>query len=116
MDARYEPVCLGPSYIPSPGLIDRAGVRVLLLDIEGTTTAVSFVYDVLFPFARARLREFLRRAETRLREDSPRSARGARARGRAGPPPWATARRKTRSPPPPPTRSGSWTATGSPRP
>jgi enolase-phosphatase E1 len=32
---------------------------VLLLDVEGTTTAVSFVSDVLFPFARAHLREFL---------------------------------------------------------
>ena len=27
------------------------GVRALLLDIEGTTTPVSFVYDVLFPYA-----------------------------------------------------------------
>jgi enolase-phosphatase E1 len=40
-------------------LIDRPGIRVLLLDVEGTTTAVSFVYDVLFPFARTHLREFL---------------------------------------------------------
>lgn len=40
-------------------MIDRPGIRVLLLDVEGTTTAVSFVYDVLFPFARAHLREFL---------------------------------------------------------
>ena len=31
----------------------------MLLDIEGTTTAVSFVYDVLFPLARRRLGEFL---------------------------------------------------------
>jgi enolase-phosphatase E1 len=31
----------------------------MLLDIEGTTTPVSFVYDVLFPYARARLRSFL---------------------------------------------------------
>jgi enolase-phosphatase E1 len=35
-------------------------VEVLLLDIEGTTTSVSFVYDVLFPFAQAELeRAFL---------------------------------------------------------
>jgi enolase-phosphatase E1 len=33
----------------------------LLLDIEGTTTPVTFVTDVLFPFARARLRPFLER-------------------------------------------------------
>lgn len=31
----------------------------LLLDVEGTTTPISFVSDVLFPFARARLRGFL---------------------------------------------------------
>ena len=40
-------------------MIDRPGIRVLLLDVEGTTTAVSFVYDVLFPHARAHLRDFL---------------------------------------------------------
>ena len=40
-------------------MTDRPGVRILLLDVEGTTTATSFVYDVLFPFARAHLREFL---------------------------------------------------------
>ena len=31
------------------------GVRAVLVDIEGTTTPTSFVYDVLFPFAAARL-------------------------------------------------------------
>jgi enolase-phosphatase E1 len=31
----------------------------LLLDIEGTTTSISFVYDALFPYARARLAAFL---------------------------------------------------------
>ena len=31
------------------------GVSALLLDIEGTTTPISFVYEVLFPFARERL-------------------------------------------------------------
>jgi enolase-phosphatase E1 len=36
------------------------GVRGVILDIEGTTTPVSFVYDVLFPYARTHLREFLR--------------------------------------------------------
>lgn len=34
-------------------------VRGVVLDVEGTTTPVSFVYDVLFPYARARLRAFL---------------------------------------------------------
>ena len=28
-------------------------IKGVLLDIEGTTTPISFVYDVLFPFARA---------------------------------------------------------------
>ncbi|HEU4387047.1 MAG TPA: acireductone synthase, partial [Blastocatellia bacterium] len=32
---------------------------IILLDIEGTTTPVSFVYEVLFPFARERARGFL---------------------------------------------------------
>ena len=99
---------------PHRGLIDQTGVRVLLLDIEGTTTSVSFVYDVLFPFARARLREFLagpaaaadRRA---LREEHARESDGA--------PPWnGRHARRTRSRPQPPTPPGSWTATGSPPP
>ncbi len=38
------------------------GKRGILLDIEGTTTPISFVYDVLFPFARRQLTEFLERA------------------------------------------------------
>jgi enolase-phosphatase E1 len=33
--------------------------RGILLDIEGTTTPISFVYDVLFPFARAHAAEHL---------------------------------------------------------
>lgn len=32
---------------------------VYLLDIEGTTTPISFVYEVLFPFARAEFESFL---------------------------------------------------------
>ena len=31
----------------------------ILLDIEGTTTPITFVYDVLFPFARAHAHEHL---------------------------------------------------------
>ena len=34
-------------------------VSVVLLDIEGTTTPISFVYDTLFPYARKHLRAFL---------------------------------------------------------
>ena len=35
-------------------------IKAILTDIEGTTSAVSFVYDVLFPFAASRLPGFLR--------------------------------------------------------
>jgi enolase-phosphatase E1 len=40
-------------------LRDR-GIRAVVLDIEGTTTPIAFVYEVLFPFARRHLRAFLR--------------------------------------------------------
>ena len=33
-------------------------LKAILLDIEGTTTSISFVYDVLFPYAAARLDEY----------------------------------------------------------
>ena len=36
-----------------------AQIRAILLDIEGTTTPADFVYGTLFPFARARVEEFL---------------------------------------------------------
>jgi len=36
------------------------GVDLVLLDIEGTTTPIAYVYDVLFPYARARLAGYLR--------------------------------------------------------
>ncbi|HEY7569192.1 MAG TPA: acireductone synthase [Gemmatimonadaceae bacterium] len=39
-------------------MIDFAG-RGLLLDVEGTTTSIAFVYDTLFPYARNNLRAFL---------------------------------------------------------
>ncbi|MGH9805087.1 MAG: acireductone synthase [Candidatus Acidiferrales bacterium] len=39
---------------------DPASIRSLLLDVEGATTPISFVYEVLFPFARRRLESFLR--------------------------------------------------------
>jgi enolase-phosphatase E1 len=34
-------------------------VRAILLDIEGTTTPIAFVHDVLFSYAREHVREFL---------------------------------------------------------
>jgi enolase-phosphatase E1 len=50
---------------------DRRQVRVLLLDIEGTTTPVDFFSRTLLPFARRRLEEFLslRGGELGVRED-----------------------------------------------
>ena len=47
-----------------------AAVHAIVLDIEGTTTPISFVYEVLFPFARTRLRAYLRDPKNReaLRE------------------------------------------------
>ena len=58
----------------------------ILLDIEGTTTPITFVYDVLFPFARAHVHEH-------LDEDANRALRieydADVARGFA-PPPWSS--------------------------
>lgn len=34
--------------------------RVVITDIEGTTTSVSFVFDVLFPYARQQIGQFVR--------------------------------------------------------
>ncbi len=67
------------------------GIRAVLLDIEGTTTPIAFVRDELFPYARARLAEFLRDAG---RSDEVRAAmrllaaehRDDRARGDEPPP------------------------------
>ena len=39
--------------------LDALGVRAIVLDIEGTTTPIAFVHDVLFPFARERLASWL---------------------------------------------------------
>jgi enolase-phosphatase E1 len=36
-------------------------IGCILLDIEGTTTPIDFVYQVLFPFARTRVKEYLSR-------------------------------------------------------
>ena len=42
-------------------------LRAILLDIEGTTTPIAFVHDVLFSYARDHVREFL--AENSAAED-----------------------------------------------
>jgi enolase-phosphatase E1 len=40
--------------------IDASQIRVILLDIEGTTTPIDFVYKTLFPYATRKLESFLR--------------------------------------------------------
>src|SRR5438270_677580 len=47
--ARLPRPVVHPGRSPAPGLIAPPGARVLLLDVEGTTTDVSFVHEVLFP-------------------------------------------------------------------
>ncbi len=38
----------------------KTTARGILLDIEGTTSSISFVYDVMFPFVRTHVDEFLK--------------------------------------------------------
>ncbi len=63
--------------------------RALLLDVEGTTTPVDFVYGVLFPFARARVGELLvaHAHEADLQADVA-ALREAHAAETEGPPAW----------------------------
>jgi enolase-phosphatase E1 len=59
-------------------------IRLILLDIEGTTTPIAFVHEVLFPFARIRLRDWLRRhVGTDLHRDVVELLRAEHAAGRA---------------------------------
>ena len=39
--------------------LTNASIRGVLLDIEGTTTPISFVHEILFPYARAHVRDYL---------------------------------------------------------
>jgi enolase-phosphatase E1 len=43
-----------------PPQADDSQIRVILLDIEGTTTPVDFVYKTLFPYASRKVESFLR--------------------------------------------------------
>ena len=52
--------------MPGPNLhpVERSrlalnDIRAILLDIEGTTTPIAFVHQVLFPYARARIHDYL---------------------------------------------------------
>lgn len=42
-------------------MTERGPAPAVLVDIEGTTTPITFVHDVLFPYARRHVREFLKR-------------------------------------------------------
>jgi enolase-phosphatase E1 len=72
--------------------IERSGIQGILLDIEGTTTPISFVYDILFPFARTELAGYLRNngSQPRVREILGQIKRDHAADSEAGhdPPPW----------------------------
>jgi enolase-phosphatase E1 len=47
-------------------VIEVRGVRAVLTDIEGTTSSLAFVQDVLFPYARNSLPAFIRSHESEL--------------------------------------------------
>ncbi len=67
-------------------------ICAILLDIEGTTTPIEFVNGTLFPFARARLGEFVRQHGLRadVREDlaALRQEHAREASATPGLPPW----------------------------
>jgi enolase-phosphatase E1 len=68
-----------------------AGIGVVLLDIEGTTTPIAFVHDVLFPYARARLRGHLESAPAAEVDDTMAALAAEHARDAArgeSPPAW----------------------------
>jgi enolase-phosphatase E1 len=49
--------------------MSETNVRAILLDIEGTTTPIEFVYKVLFPYARQHIRQFVRLHSNDLQDD-----------------------------------------------
>ena len=48
-------------------MIEVRGVRAILIDIEGTTSSLAFVKDVLFPYARDALPTYVRTHEVELK-------------------------------------------------
>jgi enolase-phosphatase E1 len=61
-------------------------VRAILLDIEGTTTPIAFVHEVLFSYARTHARDFLKANSTDVRADIAR-LREEHAADASNPPP-----------------------------
>src|SRR5262249_8925673 len=80
-----------PADVPDGTIHDHA-IRVVLLDIEGTTTPIEFVTGVLFPFARSHVRRFLEEhgAEENVRADLQGLAaeHWNESAGPESPPPW----------------------------
>ena len=72
--------------------IDESQVRIILLDIEGTTTPIDFVYKTLFPFASRELERFLRKhaqdPETQSFVQGLRAQQEMDERNGLQPPPW----------------------------
>lgn len=68
-------------------------IQAILLDIEGTTTPIDFVFRTLFPYARQRLEQFLLEhgSEPSIREDidALREQHRADAAEKLNPPRWA---------------------------
>ncbi len=58
------------SPVPVSVTADKPPIRAIVTDIEGTTSSLSFVKDVLFPYARARMETFVaeRGSEPGVRE------------------------------------------------
>jgi len=79
-----------------------AGIRIVLLDIEGTTTPISFVYDVLFPYARGAVGQYLTAAAPndgeirRVLDDLEAERAGDLVRGET-PPAWSDATTRERA-------------------
>lgn len=74
-----------PRVSPTP-----PGVRVILLDIEGTTTPIAFVHTRLFPYARAHLDQYLSAhfADGAVQDAVSRLAEERRLEREAGAPSW----------------------------
>jgi len=56
-----QPTNPTPTSPPPPAMTQQPAVQAVLLDIEGTVCPISFVRDVLFPYALAALPRFLAR-------------------------------------------------------
>ena len=73
-------------------LFDEKQVRVILLDIEGTTTPIDFVTNTLFPYASTKLEAFLGQKatneEVRLLIEELRTQHAADGRNGLKPPSW----------------------------